>query len=140
MLHEIFLWNCPTTLQWKLKWFLSFCIRKYDIGWTIPVRVKSNISLKQLIWHPYNYSQNYQKSIPIILCFICNWGYVGTSLIKQPMWGNFLKTHFAISLEFFSKTLFPKCEFTNSGFDLSLIVVYMLVYTVFDNIQNKCKL
>ena len=58
---------------------------------------------------------------------------MGVSLIKQPMWGNFLKTHFAISLEFF-------CEFTNSGFDLSLIVVYMLVYTVFDNIKNKCKL
>lgn len=26
---------------------------------------------------------------------------MGVSLIKQPMCGNFLKTHFAISLEFF---------------------------------------
>ena len=108
MLHEMFLWNCPTTLQWKLKWFLSFCIRKYDIGWTIPVRVKSNISLKQLIWHPYNYSQNYQKSIPIILCFICNRGYMGVSLIKQPMWGNFLETHFAHFFRVLFKNSFSK--------------------------------
>ena len=52
---------------------------------------------------------------------------MGVTLIKQPIYSNFLKTALKLSFDFFQKTSFPNFELPNLGAVFTITVLFLSI-------------